>query len=211
MRRVVLAVLLLLVASAAGAQPPKAEIGANIGYTFSEGVEVDGVTYNSVDPQSGLSYGLNVGFFVNRFTEIGFLMSQEQSTLIGDRTAGGDDDLVDLDVNNYHGYFAYNFGVNPQVVPYFLFGLGATHYVTGDFNGIDVDNETKFSTTWGGGVKVFPGGKLGARFGVRWTPTYIKTDADGYWCDPYWGGCYTYGDTDYSHQFEMSAGALYRF
>jgi hypothetical protein len=88
--------------------------------------------------------------------------------------------------------------------------MGATQYVTGDFQGNNVDNETKFSTTWGGGVKVFPGGKLGARFGGRWTPTYIKTDSEGYWCDPYWG-CYSYGDVDYSHQFEMSADAIYRF
>jgi opacity protein-like surface antigen len=209
MRKVVLAVFLLLVASAAGAQPPKVEIGASIGYTFSEGVEIDG-PYNAIDPESGLSYGFNIGFFVNRFSEIGFLMSQEQSTLLGSGGLQGQDELVDLDVNNYHGYFAYNIGFNPQIIPYVLFGMGATHYVTGDIEGIDVENETKFSTTWGGGVKVFPSGKLGARFAGRWTPTYIKTDADGYWCDPYWG-CYTYGDVDYSNQFEMSAAALYRF
>ena len=210
MGKIVLAAFLLLVASAAAAQPPRAEIGAHIGYTFSEGVEIDGITYDEVDPESGLSYGFNFGFFVNRFSEVGFMMSQQQSTLIGGGYVGGDTDLVDLDVNNYHAYYCYNIGVNPQVIPYFLVGMGATHYVTGDIAGVDVDNETKFSTTWGGGVKVFPGGKLGARFGVRWTPTYIKTDSDGYWCDPYWG-CYTYGDSDYSHQFEMLAGAIYRF
>jgi opacity protein-like surface antigen len=210
MGKVGLAVMLLLVASAVGAQPPKFEIGANIGYTMSEGIEVDGINYDELDPESGLSYGFNVGFFASRLMEIGFLMSQQQSTLLGGGGLGGEDELIDLDVNNYHGYFAYNLGYNPAVVPYVMFGLGATQYVTGEFAGQEVDNETKFSSTWGGGVKIFPGGKLGARFAGRWTPTYIKTDAEGYWCDPYWG-CTTYGDVDYSHQFEISAGAIYRY
>jgi hypothetical protein len=207
MRTVVLTVFLMLVAAVASAQPPKVEIGGQIGYTLSEGVEVDGVTFRDIDPESGFSWGFDVGFFATRNVELGFLFAQEMSNLIG---SSPKTDLVDLNVNNYHGFVAYNFGYNPELVPYFLFGMGATQYSPGDFEGQSVDGETKFSTTWGGGVKVFPQGKIGARFGVRWTPTYIKTDSDGYWCDPYWG-CYTYGDVDYSHQFELSAGAVARF
>ena len=39
---------------------------------------------------------------------------------------------------------------------------------------------------------MFPSPKVGIRLETRWTPTYIKTDPEGYWCDPYWG-CYTVG------------------
>lgn len=214
MRLVLVATSMLLAASAAAAQPPlRCEISASIGYTFSEGfefspVEVGDYIYSEADPESGLSFGASFGVLVNRFVELGFLMSQQQSTFIaGGR--GPDLDLVDLDVNNFHGYLAYNIDLNPQVVPYVLFGMGATHYVTGDFEGIDVDNETRFSTTWGGGVKIFPAGRLGARFAGRWTPTYIKTDAEAWWCDPW--GCWTVGNADYAHQVEISAGAIYRF
>jgi len=39
---------------------------------------------------------------------------------------------------------------------------------------------------------------------------YIKSDAEGYWCDPYWG-CYVVGDAQYSNQFGFSGGITLRF
>ena len=46
--------------------------------------------------------------------------------------------------------------------------------------------------------------------GLRWTPTYIKSDAEGYWCDPYWG-CYVVGDAQYATQFDINGGVTFRF
>jgi hypothetical protein len=120
-----------------------------------------------------------------------------------------------VSVYNYHGYLAYNFGdSDASVRPYFLGGLGATQY--GKI-GVNVGNttrelggETQFSTTWGLGVKLFPGPKFGIRLEGRWTPTYIKSDAEGWWCDPYWG-CYVVGDAQYANQFELSGGITLRF
>jgi len=71
-------------------------------------------------------------------------------------------------------------------------------------------SETQFSTTWGAGVKIFPSPNVGVRFGAQWTPTYIKTDAAGYWCDPYWG-CYVVGDAQYANQFQFNGGLTIRF
>ena len=34
------------------------------------------------------------------------------------------------------------------------------------------------------GVKMFPSPGFGVRAGLQWVPTYIKSDADGYRCDP---------------------------
>jgi len=45
---------------------------------------------------------------------------------------------------------------------------------------------------------------------VRWTPTYIKSDAAGWWCDPYWG-CYLVGNAQYSNQFDINGGVTFRF
>ena len=73
-----------------------------------------------------------------------------------------------------------------------------------------IKGQTKFSTTWGLGVKLFPARGLGLRLGARWTPTYIKSDATGWWCDP-WYGCYVVGKAQYSNQFELSGGLLLRF
>lgn len=54
------------------------------------------------------------------------------------------------------------------------------------------------------------GPRVGARVGVLWTPTYIKSDAAGWWCDPFWG-CYLVGNAQYSHQFDISGGITFRF
>ena len=78
--------------------------------------------------------------------------------------------------------------------------------------GVDRSNSggTRFSTTWGAGVKFFPNPKFAVRAGVRWTPTYIKSDATGWWCDPYWG-CYLTGNAQYANQVELSGGVSLRF
>jgi hypothetical protein len=95
-----------------------------------------------------------------------------------------------------------------------MFGLGATSFSDVNFSTVNrtgtLNGVTRFSTTWGAGVKVYGGSHVGARFGVRLTPTYIKSDAEGYWCDPYWG-CYLVGDAQYSNQFEFNGGLTLRF
>jgi hypothetical protein len=97
-----------------------------------------------------------------------------------------------------------------MVKPFVLFGIGATQYAGGVFQGHNLRNETKFSTIWGGGARVFSDRRMGLKFSGLWTPTYIKTDAEGEWCDPYWG-CFVVSDGSFSHQFELSGGAVYRF
>ena len=60
---------------------------------------------------------------------------------------------------------------------------------------------------------MFPneGGNFGIRLEARWTPTYIKSDAAGYWCDPYWG-CYgVLEDPQYADQFQFGGGVTLRF
>ena len=92
----------------------------------------------------------------------------------------------------------YNFGDHDaNVRPYFLGGAGVTHYgsvpfTVAGFSG-ETGGETQFSTTWALGVKLYPNPKVGLNLGVRWTPTYIKSDSEGWWCDPYWG-CYVVGN-----------------
>ena len=51
---------------------------------------------------------------------------------------------------------------------------------------------------------------LGARVGVRWTPTFIKSDTVGWWCDPYWG-CFPVEDLQDANQWDFSGGVTFRF
>jgi opacity protein-like surface antigen len=219
-RRATLCVLLMIgLVSPALAQEPKVTVGAVFGWTFSDGASGDAVkapdgnTYNRLDPKDSLSFGFNVGYLVNSAAEVGFLFGRQQSALVADGTATKE--ISDLGISNYHGYFAYNFGESDATIrPYAFIGVGATSYseVSAVVAGATrtLPGQTRFSTTWGGGVKVYPTPNAGFQAGIRWTPTYIKSDADGWWCDP-WYGCYIVGDAQYANQWEFAGGVSFRF
>ena len=207
-----------LVGSAAWAQEKKVEISGNIGYTLSDGVSgssttVNGEDFTRIDPKDSVNYGGRIGFFVTPQIEVGGLFSLQSTTL----QLGGvvNADVGDLKIYNYHGYLAYNMGeADAKVRPYILGGLGATQFgsvnVTLGGRGNSVGGNTKFSTTWALGVKMYPSPNVGIRLEARWTPTYIKSDAAGWWCDPYWG-CYVVGNAQYANQFELNGGITLRF
>ena len=77
----------LLAAAPAQAQDPRIEIGGNAGWTLERRRDVrrrragDGNLYNGIEPKDCFSWGLSLGFFVNRNTEVGFLFDQQRSTL----------------------------------------------------------------------------------------------------------------------------------
>jgi hypothetical protein len=82
----------------------------------------------------------------------------------------------------------------------------------GDIKGKPIDGKTRFSSTWGGGMKAYAGQHFGLKLVGRWTPTYIKSEPGGIWCSPYWPwGCYQLVESDYSYQFEFAVGIIFRF
>jgi opacity protein-like surface antigen len=208
-----------LVGSAAWAQDKRVELSGNVGWTFSDGVSgssttINGEDFTRIDPKDSISYGGRIGFLVTHNIEVGGLFSLQDSTL----QLGGvvTDDIGKEKIYNYHGYVAYNFGEeDAKVRPYVLGGLGATQFGSVDTSLFGrqhtIDSHTKFSTTWAVGVKMFPGPNFGIRLEARWTPTYIKSDAAGWWCDPYWGYCYVVGNAQYANQFDLGGGITLRF
>ncbi len=208
--------LVVFLVSPLSAQEYKIEVSPFFGYTLSEGINVDPIVidrtiFNEVNPESGFSYGVSVGVFVTEQVEVAFLWSQQDSSLEG----GGLEtrEFTDMKVNNYHGIFTYNMGTEDDMTrPFFFGGLGATSFNPSDIGNVDIDGETKFSSTWGGGIKAYPGEHVGIQIMGRWTPTYIKSDPAGIWCSPYWaGGCYVLSDADYANQLELTAGITFRF
>jgi opacity protein-like surface antigen len=221
-RIVVLASFVALAAPAAWAQDHRVEIGAQAGWTLSDGVEGDAILagdgnrYNSIEPKDSFSWAIDLGFFVNENLEIGGLFSQQKSQMVIGGTASRE--LGDWSVDNYHGVVTYNFGESSSKARLYVFGgAGVTHYGSLSFDTVatpkstrEIGGNSQFSTTWGAGVKLYPGKNVGLKLGMRWTPTYIKSDASGWWCDPYWG-CYVTGDAQYSNQFEFGGGLTLRF
>ena len=209
-RKTILTLALAAASSAAWAQDPRVELSATAGWTFSDGVNVGGADNSAirVDPKDAFSWGARLGFNVSPNVEIGGLFNLQKTDL---EASGIINRSVPQSVYNYHGYVAYNFGdSDAKVRPYLLGGLGATQFGSLKTAAGDIGGETQFSTTWAAGVKMFPSPNFGIRLEGRWTPTYIKSDPEGYWCDPYWG-CYTVGDAEYANQYELSGGIILRF
>jgi opacity protein-like surface antigen len=202
------------------AQDKRGEVSVLAGWTFSDGVSGDpilagdGNRYDRVDPKDSFKWGFDVGVHTSDNVQVGFLFGQQLSQLTFGGTATTE--VGDLTINTYHGYIAYNFGERDAPMrPYAMVGLGATNFASVDFSTPGgrvgtTGSETQFSTTWGAGVKFFRSGNVGARAGIQWTPTYIKSDAAGWWCDPYWG-CYLTGNAQYSNQWDFSGGVTFRF
>ncbi len=198
-RIAMMAAMVTLAASPAFAQ--KAEVGVTFGWIFSDGVSGDnrvvpGVgTFNRLDPTDAFGWGIDIGVFVGPNAEVGFLYGNQATTLEASGTTTRE--IGDMSVTSYHGTFTYNFGdADAKVRPYFIGGLGATNFGDVPFSTPNrtgtIAGVSRFSSTWGAGLKVYGSSHVGGRFGVRFTPTYIKSDAAGYWCDPYWG-CYLVG------------------
>ena len=227
MRIAITSALVLLVATATIAdakERPPIELMGSLSYSLSEGINYQGVQidlpggetafFNRLDISDAMAYGAGIGVFLNRNMELGFLWDYQSSELIAQGSR--DMKIADLGIDNYHGVFINNFG-SPldQVRPFVFGGLGATY-----FRGIEFTNpagekrstggDAQFSTTWGGGVKFYLNENFGFSLDVKWTPTYVKSDPSGYWCDPYWG-CYTTSDADYVNQWKFGGTLLARF
>ena len=214
------ALMLVVLSSAAWAQTPKVEFTGIIGWSLSDGVSGDpikaanGQTYDRVDPKDSVNFGFSLGFFLSPSAEVGFLWRRQASQL---EVSGTSTDTVgDINIDGYHGYGAYYFG-DPEAKarPYIMGGLGATHYGSASYSRLDgtsasTPSSTRLSTTWGGGLKINASPSVGMKLGVQWTPTYIKSDAVGWWCDPWWG-CYVISNSQYSNQFEFVGGLSFRF
>jgi uncharacterized membrane protein YqgA involved in biofilm formation len=72
------------------------------------------------------------------------------------------------------------------------------------------NSATEFSSTWGAGIRFNAATHFALKAGVSWTPTYIKSDATGWWCDPWWG-CYVVGNAQYMNQFHLEGGIVIRY
>jgi hypothetical protein len=200
-------------------QPPRFEVGARVGWTWSDGVGLRGVVaadgniYDQIEPVDSLSWGFTLGYIVTPRFEIEFLFDRQATTLqvSGTNTV----DVADITVGNYHGVVSYHFrSLAVPVRPYVIGGFGFTTYPSLPFTtpageSREIGGDNRLTATFGGGMKVYKG-QVGARLEARWTPTYIKSQYTGWWCDEYWG-CYLTEKSQYSNQIELSGGVTFRF
>ena len=130
-------------------------------------------------------------------------------TLAQPRGAGSDIKVFILDSNQYLGNFQFHFaGREKRLRPFLLAGAGANNLHAARAG---VSSTTRFAFDAGGGVKYNFVKHFGVRLQAKWSPVYITTTNGGYWCDPFWGGCWFVGNNHYLNEFDVTAGLTLRF
>lgn len=172
-RKLAVLVLLLLAAgpSVAAAQT-KFELTPYWGYRLGSNFEDN--DYNQFELDKDRSWGLILGYNLNRHFQLEFLWSRQQ-TVLSEEYRFENLPLFDLDVDYYHVGVAYEFG-SGQARPFAALSLGFTEF---DPQDPYYDNDTRFSVGLGGGVKMMFGRHLGLRLEARGFATDTASDRCG--------------------------------
>ena len=201
--------LLLLTSPFAYAQ--NFEITGYGGGQVNGGLDLSTALFRRIEVGNGANYGVILGYLVGEHGSVEFQWNHSEADTSAEPLAGGSSVTVfSLHQNQYMGNFLLHFAPREHKFrPFVLFGLGANN-LSADRHG--VNGTTKFAYALGAGAKYNIGKHLGLRGQIRWAPTYITTTSNGgYWCDPFWGGCWVSGDSHYLHEADFTGGITVRF
>jgi opacity protein-like surface antigen len=187
------------------------EITGQAGYQINGGLDLSTTLFHRIDVENSLNYGISAGALVGEHYGVEFQWNQNKAdTNAQPRNGSPSIKVFSLSQNQYMGNFLVHFkGRQATVRPFVFFGLGANALST-DRSG--VNGATRFAFAFGGGAKYNLSKHLGLRGQLRYSPTYITTTSNGgYWCDPFWGGCWVVGKDHYLNAFDMTGGIILRF
>jgi len=186
------------------------EVTPFIGGQINGGLALSTPVYNRLDVQNGVNYGISVGYLIGKHAGVEFMWNHNQADTLAQSVGGGPDQKVfNLSTNQYLGAFVVHFKDRERRLrPFVLFGAGATNLAPDRSH---VHSITRFAWVFGGGVKYNFSKHLGVRLQAKWSPTYINTITEGVWCDPFWFGCWTKGDSVFLKEFDGTAGLTFRF
>lgn len=186
------------------------EITGYGGGQINGGIDFSTTRFSRLEVQNGANYGVIVGYLLGEHGGAEFQWNQNKADANGQTRSGAPSTkLFELKQNQYMGNFVFHFKPREaKARPYFLVGLGANS-LTADRSG--VEGTTKFSWALGGGIKYNIGQHFGIRTQIRYSPTYITSTDSGYWCDPFWGGCWVASDNHYLNNVDFTGGITIRF
>lgn len=201
MRRFAIVLILALATIPALAQ--QVEFTPFIGYRSGGEFNADSInSFQDVEIDDSDAYGLLVGIPLTPWSQIELMADFQSSNFQNsDDIFVPDQNLGGVDIAYYHVGFVFQ-GDHPRVQPFGVISLGATN-IDPDLPGLE--SETKFSSSFGGGVKIFFSKNVGMRFEGRGFYTVLDTEDD--FDDCYY--CYDY--TDELWQGEIRAGLIVRF
>jgi opacity protein-like surface antigen len=209
MRKTLLAVLICFFAVPIS-WSQRVELTGFAGLQTNGGLDLSNSLFRRIDVQNGKNYGLAAGFLVGDRYGVEFMWAYNKAdTLAQPRGTGSDINVFTLDSNQYFGNIFYHFaGREKKLRPFLMVGAGATNLSAARQN---VGSSTRAAFDLGGGVKYNFSKLFGLRLQAKWSPAYLATTNAGYWCDPFWGGCWTVGENHYLHELDAAAGITLRF
>ncbi len=202
--------ILLLYSFVVSAFAQNFEITGQIGGQVNGGVDLSTSLFHRIEVANGVNYGITAGYLVGEHYGAEFQWNHNSADTTAQPIGGGSSiKLFSLHQNQYMGNFLFHFTPKEsRMRPFLFFGLGANS-LDPDVSG--VSGATRFVYSFGAGAKYNMGNHFGLRGQFKWAPTYLTTTNGGYWCDPFWGGCWTVGDSHYLHEFDFTGGITFRF
>ena len=198
MTRLLAVASLLLFAAPAASQSFEISPFLSAGYTPASSIDKTAPAVQDLEISGGFTWGAQAGHFVT--DHLGFeVLWAQQRTNVTLTSATGSARLFDMKAGQLLGDVVYEWAAGAHVWPFVFGGAGATH-----FSADELQSETKFAWTVGGGVKWFPAPKVGVRGHLRYKPTRLN-DEDSSVCDPF-GFCQSS-----LPQVEIAAGLVVRF
>jgi opacity protein-like surface antigen len=204
----VLACFLFLTVTSAFSQ--NFEVTGHIGGQINGGVDLSTTLFHRIEVGNATNYGVTFGYLYGEHLGLEFQWNHMQADTTAQSNIGNQSIKVfSLNQNQYMGNFVFHLTPrDSKLRPFALFGLGASS-LSPDRDG--VEGATRFAFAIGAGAKYNISKHFGLRGQLKYSPTYISSTADGYWCDPFWGGCWVTGDNHYLHEFDMTGGITLRF
>src|SRR5215467_176985 len=209
-KRVVVPLCLALFVILPSAFAQNFEISGHIGRQFNGGVDLSTAFFDRLDVSDSMNYGATAGYLFGGYYGAEFQWNHTRADASGQPFNGGSDvKLFKLNQNQYMGNFLLHFkDQQSKLRPFVFIGLGASSLST---NRPGVSGATRFAVAFGGGAKYNLSRHFGLRGQAKYSPTYLTTTNGGYWCDPFWGGCWVVGNDHYLHEFDLSGGITLRF
>jgi len=186
------------------------ELTPHIGGQINGGVNLSTTLFHRIEVGNSTNYGLTFGYLYGEHLGLEFQWNHSQADTTAQPNGGGQSiRIFSLNQNQYMGNFVFHLTPRESKLrPFALVGLGASS-LSPDRDG--VEGTTRFAFAIGAGAKYNFSKHFGLRGQLKYSPTYINSTADGYWCDPFWGGCWVTGDNHYLNEFDITGGFIIRF
>ena len=206
-RPILILALLFALPAWAEASDRSFEITPTVGYRSGGDFDNDAFFDFSFDleVEDSDSVGLTLGFGLSQNWILELLWDEQESVLVDQGFLFGPDlDLFDLTVTYAHVGIVHQWTPG-HLRPFITFSAGYTDF---DPAPSDLSSEARFSTSFGGGLKVMFNEHLGLRLEGRFFATFLEDNEDFY-CQGPFDDCGL--DEDYFFQSQARAGLVFAF